>query len=371
MKKLICTILAASMLLSVAPLTFAEETEIADKQFQNMALTIDGAIDYALEHNLGIQQKEAALKRSKHEETQARRTYNDYNSMGTSIEEALIESGYYYRAAQIQAASAERALAAQKNALITEIKLRFYTCLNYKAKIQSAAESLTSAQNNYTYAQTKYEQGAISALELNTFKSAVTSAQTSYNTVVRNYELAVRYLKYGLNIPQTTEITPVGEFVLPELTYADDKTAIELAKNQNSYLSISEGRELAELRFKIANGWYSSNELGYSIELENYTANMSAYEVSEAELEYGIYSAYSGLLTVKETLGLMNESLDLLRQSMEAAHLQFELGMITADEYVEYEQKYYNAKNDYIDTQLTYYTTALQYITAYNGSADI
>lgn len=372
MKKVISLMLAVMMAFPVQAVMAEEVAEATQNtQTARLTFTVDSAVEYAVNNGSLLKQAEAQLKKSQHEEYQARRNYNDYASSGMSFEEALVESGYYYKASQIQTESAKRNIDSTKNNITVDVKSRFYTCLNYKSKIAVAKENLDNAQQKYEYAQKKYEQGTISQLELKTFKTAVSSAQLEYNDVSRKSELALSYFKYGLEIPQETEVVLLGEFSLPELTYVDDAKAKELVKNQNSYLSIAEGRELSALRYRIANGWYSANEIGYSIEYETYTSAMINYLNSENNLMYNMSATYNNLLTLKESIDVMNESVSLLKERAEASFLQYELGMITANDYVEAEQSYYEAKNNYIDTQLSYYLAVMQYVASYSGSANI
>ncbi|MBQ7794056.1 MAG: TolC family protein, partial [Clostridia bacterium] len=343
MKKILCLILAAMTAFPVST-AFATETAAEESTVQQMTFTVESATEYAMEHGKTLELAEAQLNKAHHERIQAQRSYNEFVSSGSSFEEALNETGYYFNAAKVQESSAERNIETTRNNITVDIKSKFYTCLNYKAKIEVARERLESAVKQLEYAQTKYEQGSISLIELKTFKLAVSSAQMEYNSVVRDSELALTDFKNTLDIPKETKITLIGEFVLPELTYADDKTAAELAKSQSAYLSIQDGKELAELRYKVARGWYGSNEVGYHIEFETYTASMIDLDESEKTLNYSISEIYNTLLALKESLGVMNESVELQYDIAKSSSLQYDLGMITATEYVEAEQDYYEAK---------------------------
>lgn len=360
-----------SLLLAAAIMIISSVSAFADEQTQQLTLTLDTAIEYALANSPKIEKAQTELDKSKHSENQARRTYNEFSSSGSSFDEALVESGYAYRAAQIQSAQAERNLESEKNSLKTTVKKNFYTYLNSKSKILTAQTNLENAKQKYEHSKTRYEQGTISRLELKSFELAVTNAQNSLNQAERTSELSLIDLRNTLNVPEDTAITISGEFTSRELTYADAATAVELAKEQNSFLSINEGRELASMRFKIAGGWYSINELNYSIEKATYANAMAGFADSENTLKYNIASLYSNILTLKETVSYLNEYTDLLRENTEASYLQYELGMITSNEYIETAEQYFTSQNNLIDAELNYYITVLEYVTLYSGSADI
>lgn len=365
MKKIISLLLAAAVMLTAASSAFAQE------ESQQMSLTLDEAIEYALAHSLKIDKAQTELAKSEYSAYKARLEYKEQDSQGFALEEALVEAGYVYRAAQIQASQSARNLESEKTSLKTLVKKNFYTCLNSNSKILTAQENLKNVQQKYEHAQTKYEQGTISRLELKSFELAVTNAQNSLNQAERASELALLELKNTLNVPENTEVTVSGEFVMQELTYADSDAAIEQAKSQNYFLSINEGRELAELRWDIAKRWYDVKEYGYSIEKATYASSMSEFTDSENTLKYNIASLYSNILTLKETVSYLTEYTELLHDNTEASYLQYELGMITSNEYIETAQKYFAARNDLMDAELNYYITVLEYAAMYSGSTDI
>ena len=208
MKKIISMLLAAAISLISTAAAFAEE------ETQRITLTLDEAVEYAMAHSLKIEKAQTELTKVKYEENQARINYRDYVSGGFTIDEALNESGYYYRAAQIQTAQTERNLESEKNALKTSVKKSFYTYLNSQSKIDTARDNLENTKLKYEYANTKYEQGTISRLELKSFELAVTNAQNSLNQAERASELALLDLKNILNVPEGTEVTVSGEFVM-------------------------------------------------------------------------------------------------------------------------------------------------------------
>lgn len=366
MKKAI-SILLAAVLMIPSTAVFAEEVT----ETERMTFTLDEAIEYAKTHSPKVEKVNADVKKSKYEVTNARRTYNNYESYGSSFDEALLDSGYVYEATQIQEKQTNRNANDEINSLETSVKKSFYTCINSKNKISAAAENIENSKKKLEHAKVKYEQGTISKLDLKNFELAETNATNAYNKTLRDADLAQKELKNILNINDAVELTLIGEFNPVELSYATDTEAKELVKNQNSYLSIQEARQLAEKRMRCAEAWYASTEIGYYIECSNYKSTLANLSDSEDALEYGITELYYGILTLKETVDYLKESVELLREGTEASYLQYELGMITSSEYIEKEQQYFEARNSMIDTEITYYITVLEYVNMYSGNSDI
>ncbi len=83
-----------SLLLAAAIMIISSVSAFADEQTQQLTLTLDTAIEYALANSPKIEKAQTELDKSKHSENQARRTYNEFSSSGSSFDEALVESGY-------------------------------------------------------------------------------------------------------------------------------------------------------------------------------------------------------------------------------------------------------------------------------------
>ena len=337
----------------------------------SQVFTVSDAMGYAVEHSLSVEQAEADLIQCRYKANIARKNYNDFVSSGTSFEEALSESGYTYKAAQIALNQVERTLIDKKNTVKKEVEKTFYTCLNQQKKIDAAMENLENTKVKYEQAKTQYDNGLIAQLDLKSFELAVTNAQNSYNQALRAKDLSMRELKNKMNIENSTDIKLVGEFNPQPVEIQDIDTAIELAKTQNLFLSVEEAKELVELRYKIADGWYASNELSFAVEEESYKSQMAEYYDTIKTLEYNIASSYYSILSLRENISYLEEYAALMNDNAQAAYLQYQLGMLTSSEYIEAQQQYFNAYNDLLDTQLSCYVAEKEYLSLYTGNPDV
>jgi len=173
------------------------------------------------------------------------------------------------------------------------------------------------------------------------------------------------------NIPLSETVEFIGSFEEKELVFEQPDIAVEMIKNSNAYLSINEGRMLAEKKMKIAKGWYSSNEPGYMRQLGTYNSTMSGLTDSENQLKFGIISLYSSIIGIGDNVEYLKQYVQMMKENTEASYLQYELGMITSNNYIEIQQKYFEAQNNLIDAQLGYYIAVLEYVNMYRGNADM
>lgn len=365
MRKIISMLLILSGIITAVP-AFAEG--------ESAALDINAAIEYAFEHSPKIEKAEADIEKNKMSVREAKLSYErrvgDYE-MFTSFEQALVMSGYYYKAAQIQLEASKRTLEETKSSLKTDVRKAFYSTLSAEDKTDNAKLNLEVVTEKYNNAEASYAAGTISRLELESFKLAVTNAKNSLAQAERTYKLGLAELKNTINMPADTSLTLSGEFNVGTLTYKNADEAKELAKSQNSLISIKEGRELAAERLRIAKGWYSSNEYGYTAETATYASTMASLYDSEISVNYGIDSAYNAILTLEENIAYLEEYTLFLDESAKASYLQYQLGMITSNDYIEDQQNCYKAQNDLMDVKLSYYIAVAQYTQLYSGSSDL
>lgn len=368
MKRLISLATAVIMCFSATVISFAEEA----KEVHNF--DIENAISYALENSTKMIKAEADAEAAKNALSEARVAYRDYKASEFStfpLEEAYLSSGLLFDSATASYEQAKRNVISESNAVKISVKKSFYTCVNNERKIKTASENLENTKQKTVYANEQYNQGIISKLTLKSFELAEMNALNQYNTAVRNYNLSVIEFKNLLNIPLSEEVVFKGTFEEKELAFESPEAAVEMIKNSNAYLTIKEGRALADKKMKIAKGWYSSNEPGYFKELGTYNSTLSGLIDAENQLNFGVISLYSSIVGIGDNVEYLKEYVQMMKENTEASYLQYELGMITSNNYIEIQQKYFEAQNNLLDAQLGYYIAVLEYVNMYSGNADM
>lgn len=367
-KKIISGLLTFMLMTSNLCAFAAEATPITT------TMTIDDAIAYALEHSLTIDSAKTAVEAQQYTLSTARQTQDqlkkveDWSAAG--FEEGLMVSGFTVTAARTQTEIAKRNLLTAQNNLTIQVKSDFYTYLSAKEKITIARTNLQSAQEKLTYAQAKKESGTISELDYLRFALAVKEAQNALNQAERAADLSALQMKFTLNYPQENELILEGVFQMPAITVKSADDAVLLSKSHVTYLTLQDSLTLAEERWQKARNWYFPTQLGYSLEQTTYQTAQADFQKNVNELEMGIRKTFDGLQTLKENVQYTEESVALLQRSTEAAKLQYEMGMITANDYIDRQQQFFHAQNQYKDLQLSYLITALQYRAMYTYTDD-
>lgn len=368
MKQRIISFLTAALIFGSVP-AWAEEIPVP----QNTVMTADEAVDYALSHSLSLAAAKAGVSSAQYSRNTAYKTYRNFTKSkyeldASTFEAGLSYTGYYVDAADTQLAIAERNLKIQENSLKTDVRNAFYSYLNTKNKTELAKTALESAREKENFAKARQESGVISALDYQSFQLSVLNSQNALNQAIRNEEDSLRSLKDLLNFPEDQTLSASGSFTAEAPAYLAPEEAVPLSRTQNTYKNLSDAQTLAKNRWDRAQGYYFPNQSEYSVEKANFEQSDAEFQSNVRGLVTGIHSAYNGLLTLKENIEYLERSVELLSTNTQAMYLRYEMGMVTANDYLDAEQKLFETKNSLLDLKLTYYTSIQKYNALYQDS---
>ncbi|MBP3361412.1 MAG: TolC family protein [Clostridia bacterium] len=358
MKKIISFSAAAVLAVSCIIPAYAEGAD-------STSMTVQEAVDYALEHSLTIAKCKADVYGKKYEMAQAKINQNQLKDNGylevSSIETGLALKGYAYEATKLSYEVAQRSMEDNKKTIEVQVKNDFYTYLDSVSSTELAKQNLESAQTRLASAEMKLKSGAISELDCKNFELSVKSAQNALNSAQRDMEVKLITLKNTMNYPADKELVPVGrlEFEYGELMTAEE--AIKKSRSESTYLNIADSLELAKKRWQISSGFYIGTQNEYKSEKATYESAVADFTQNVNNLDLGIRQMYNGLLTLKENVECAEFSLEIQKSNAEAAYLKYEMGLVTANDYRETEQSYIKAQNELQELKLSYITTKLKY----------
>lgn len=336
-------------------------------------MTIDEATSYAIENSPSYKSKIASAKANEYSAKAAVKTYKNYHDSDSALSQMSISSfdmylvrmGYVKDAAEMQLRVAQRACDSAEYDLKKQVKNDFYSYLNTKEKVKIAENNLKTAEERLVEATEKRKQGTISDIEFKTFEVSVIKAKNAVSQAKRTSEFALLTFKNTIGCKADEDIEISGSFERnTEKVLKPEEVIARLDTNPN-VMSLNESLVLAGEREKLAEKWYFSSENSYWTEKYTYEQAQHDYETNMNDMRKGIQELYNGLMTIDENITMLEANIELLKSNVDASKLQYELGMITANDYVENEQKYVDAQNQLIDLQLTEWITKLQYKSFY------
>lgn len=339
---------------------------------RTQSFTIDKAIEYAKEHSRSMAALTAAEATAKAQKEENRRSFKDTRESvfkadaGNGDSTFLVTTGYVYRSYIFQYAVAQRSRLQKEYTLESEVRNAFYSYLNTEDKVELAKSALKSANERVTYAQMKYNNGTISANDLENFKLSALKAQNDLNAAVRGRDLSMIQLKSTLNYPQEDELIVTGSFTRRPMDTTTVEEALKKSENSISRVNAEESLELAKLKRDRSVTHYTSGSLGAkSAKAEYAQAELDYYNTVE-QLRIGIYSAYNNMADAYEGLEYCDKSLEITEKNVAAAKQRYDLGLITSDDYLSAVQQLDSLKNQISSAELSAYLATVQYKLQYD-----
>ena len=361
MKRIISTMLALGMILSSAG-AFAEE------------MTVDEAVEYALEHSVEFAKNKAETEANKYsamdmKATQKSLMKNPFLEVN-SFETYLSLKGYYTKAAELALTVAQRAAEDLVQTTENNVKNDFYTYLNSLRSVETARENLSISRDRLEAARVRMESGVLSKLDFQSFELACEGAEISFNQAERTAGYNLKKLKNTINYTGEDELVPVGSFVYSPTEPVAPEIASEKLKSCNTYLNLQNNFELAELRWYMASKHYSGNMNAYKVEKGTYEKAVAEFEINKKQLELNIENMYNSLITLGEQIEYTSRYVTYLRQVADAMYMRYEMGLVTASDYREAQQEYFKMQNDLNELELTYLVTNMNYESLFNNSME-
>lgn len=373
MKKKIIAVLILSMCISGNIVSYAQDvtdnvTALTEASAVAVVMDIDKAVEYALNNSNKIKSAQADAETKRYQRADAKRNYNNFLEHpyeSSTFEVSLLRRGYYVDMTELSYNSALRTIEIEKQNLKNQVKTDIYTYYNNLKKQELAQKNLDNATEKCTFAKARLANGTISQLDYTLFELSVINAQNSLKQATRNTELSLNNIKSTINLPRENELKIIGTMPEINISYLSANEAIAGSRTQNTYLVLEDSFEAAKKRMTAAEGYYFPSEIAYQIEKYTYNKAEADFKLNVAALDDGIRSAYNSLLNLGDTITYTKQYLDYLERKTQAAYTKYEMGMITANDYVATEQEYFQAQNDYMDLLLNYRTAALQYKSMY------
>lgn len=371
MKKIILTsVITAILFTQITANTYADVSETSSEpepENQVTYMNLDDAVNYALEHNNSIKSAEATILVNQYTKSAAIKTYKNLNEIkdGSTFQAVLSLKGYDLEMATLQYDNSVRNLEVIKTDTKNTVKTDFYAYFSSVEKLDIAKTNLENTKEKLGFAETRLENGLISQLDYESFELAVLKAENSYNQAQRNVDHCLETIKYDIDFPIDEELEITG--TMPEIAveYVSAEDAVVLAKSMSQYITLEKNIELAEKRWEHAKNYYFPFEHSFSIEKYTYEAAQADYINNVKALEQNIKNAYINLLNQKENLEYTEKELEHAKKLTDVAYTKYEMGMMTANEYIETEQNYFTSMNSLLDAKLAYRSAALAYKATY------
>lgn len=342
----------------------------ANEAKEEMTLSLQQAVDYALENSTAIKLSNTAVEKAEVGYSEAKKaidktekqieelTRQEKSAMGSQVlfENYKVTKGYYKELAGMGVTLAEAGSEQTIETVKMAVRSAYFDLLFAWEKVNIQKSMLDSARKDMDIANKKYELGMVSQVDVLASEAGLESARLSHQTAVRDAEYKLMSFNKTLGLPLKTlvSLTDSLDYTAPEETDIEAKVA-EALENRYEILAAREQYRIDKMDFELTASWYLENT--FANQKAKHQMESSQYKLVNAEqdVELSVRKTYMDMNSAYESIGVLAKNIERLEKAYHITKLRYDMGMSTSQEVV-------NALNALNDIKLQH----LQAIHGYN-----
>lgn len=389
MKKMFRQITAAALCASLSLMSLpvlAEETteEITEEvvyiesEPEVLTLTLEGAIELAIENNPQLTANDAAIKSAELSLEVAEESAKEYSSMekdlskipGVSIainisnglEQAYLKHGYYLMAATVGYDLAVMEKGKTAATIAYDVTQSYYNVKLMEELIAIAETGLQLAKDNAEVVKKNYELGYVSQLEIKNVENSVKNAEFSLESNRRNLEIATESLKIALGIDEGNHtLVLTDEIAVPNLPQNASEKIEQAMETRYDVTALKKSNELSTKYFEITSAYMGKSTAAYNSAYSEYLLSKYTYENSTKLIKLSLKNDYAAILAAKDSITTAENDLSIKQVEYDSAKIKFEMGLITNLELTAKMVELDSAKVQLENARLTYLLAVLKF----------
>uniref|UniRef100_UPI003323DC41 TolC family protein n=1 Tax=Proteiniborus sp. TaxID=2079015 RepID=UPI003323DC41 len=243
MKRLLSLVLVIVMIFSMSIVTYAENKDVENEVVNELdpdteiELSLEQAIDYALEHSRDMRIQDLDMKRAELKYDQDRKTLRDYRNNKELIDAAanasreekafidfdiltIVDQKEYFdlgildRQAKLSKQISTWNKEIKENEIKYNVEKAYFDLSQSEKDLEIAKEGFELANRQYEQSKKMYELGTISHQQLLSVELAVSQAQSGFDMAEMGYELQKMSFNntLGLSLGQKIKLTDKIEY---------------------------------------------------------------------------------------------------------------------------------------------------------------
>jgi len=353
MKKFLALTIAAVMLFSLSVITYADDNLDEIDPNEELELSLEKAIDYALKHSRDMKIQDLEMKKAqlqydqgRHEAREFEEQIEEYENLPDEIksqmrgevipiiERELLELGVLDRQAKLTRQIAIWNKEIKENEIKYNVEKAYFDLLQSEKELEIARESLELANRQYEQSQKMYELGTISHQQLLSAEFAVFQAQSALDMAVVGYELEKMSFNNTLGLPLSQKIKLTDKIEYKNHEEINLEEAIETAFENSALIKVSkENYELSELTFKAVRAKHvTPNQFKYRE--QEIAVEQAAKSLDNAKngVEMQVRTAYYSLITAEKQIKTYERAVENAERAYELAEISYSLGQNTLND---------------------------------------
>lgn len=352
LKKTLAMLISATVIFGVVPAMASDADEnvgiytMEEKQLEKIELTLDNAINMALEKSPRIEAADAAIKSAELSLEVAQDSQKEYKDMekalskipgastainiSSGLEQAYLKHGYYTDGAKVGLEIATVGKEQTVAKISYEVTEKYYNVKLMESLLSIAETGAELAKGNLDMLKGQFEAGYVSQLEVRNAENALVSAEYAIESYKRNLDLAKKSLKVSLQLEAFEgDIVLTEEITLPQLPEDKDAMIDGALLTRYDMTALRKDFELKSEMFDITKLYMSDKTAKYHQAYSDYLAAEYTYNNTLKMMRIGLESEYASILTAEDEIKKCESDLAVKRDIYESRKVMYDLGLVT------------------------------------------
>jgi len=310
----------------------AAGTSLAEpQQDQVMKLSLDEAIDYALENSPTVKLAGVSLQMKEKDYEQADSASDKFKDKDTSsLMEAMteklapIQKERLYDLEQIKFDYTKRSIR-------LAVESAYYNVLSAEQKVAVNEATLETVQRQLDTAKASFEAGTVAKNDVLGAEVQLDKAQTDLNTAKNDSEIA--YMEFnrtlGMELEKSIELTTTLSYEPMDAMVLDEVITEAMAKDKN--LNEAEvNYQNAVDYLELVGKYYTPNVYTYREAKYNTDLAKVNYDEAQKDHELRVTKAYKNLKAAEANYKVLIKSVERAKESLRLSKLRYEVGVATS-----------------------------------------
>lgn len=331
-------------------------------------LTLDKALELALENNLDIKKAQADKIRSTVSRSQQKKLAGDSDDPSTGMYDIELQKKLAEVSAKHLSDLTEQTYITAEMQVELSVKTVFSELLYTNEVYKLAKMSRDQSEESLKFVQKKYELGQVSNNQVLSAEADLASKEADLINAEIAYKSSIMNMNQLLNEDLNKEWSLDSSFNEKIIELPDLETLREhMNENHPVILGSNMNYDIAKTTFDLAKGFYPDNVWTYKYAEQDYNKAMYDHENTLMTQEKTLQQSYMGVEGSLKAMEMLQKSADSMAESYRISLLRYELGMMTLHDLNNVMISYQAMENNLLNAKLNYKLAIaqLEFVSAY------
>jgi outer membrane protein TolC len=295
-----------------------------------MTLTLQQAVDLAVQNNPQVKLAEIDRNKKSIEYSQAKSTSHKIDKASTYA--ANLAEYLAPKIAERQSLQAQQVYEITINGMKIQAESAFYELIKARENQQIAENALTRADEQLRIANSKFSVGTVAKIEVIQNEAAQTGARAALTAAQNNSQQKMLELNKVIGVDMKTVVNPSGIFEFKAENYdfqpALDKAsqeAMSVIKAQNNY-------DIAQWSYDFVVAYYGSGNWDAQKGKQDMDAAAILLKQAQDTIITAVNQTYSGYTATAEQYNYLLKAVELSKETYRLQQLSYGVGMTTFED---------------------------------------